>query len=317
MHHETLSWVIFNVVVLGMLALDLGVFHRKTHSVGLKEALGWSAVWIALAMCFNVYIYFDGGAEQAQQFFTGYVIEKALSVDNLFVFVMIFSYFKVPTQYQHKVLFWGVLGALAMRAFMIFAGIAIINKFHWMIYVLGAFLIYTGFKMLADKDKKLEPEKNPILKAFRRLMPVTEDYEGDRFFVRRNAVLFATPLAVVLLFVEITDLVFAVDSIPAILAITRDPFIVYTSNVFAILGLRSLYFALAAVVHLFHYLVYGLSAILVFIGAKMILLDIYKIPIPVSLGVVVGTLVLCVVASLVFPKKGGHGEAEPEPEAGA
>jgi len=317
MDHQTLSWVIFNVVVLGMLALDLGVFHRKTHSVGLKEALGWSAVWIALAMCFNAYVYFDGGSEKAQLFFTAYVLEKALSVDNLFVFVMIFSYFKVPAQYQHKVLFWGVLSALAMRAFMIFAGIAIINKFHWMIYVLGAFLIYTGIKMLADKDKKLEPEKNPVLKTFRRLIPVTDDYDGDRFFVRRNAVLYATPLAVVLLFVEITDVVFAVDSIPAVLGVTKDPFIVYTSNVFAILGLRSLYFALAAVIHLFHYLIYGLSAILVFIGAKMMLAEIYHIHPSVSLTIVLSTLVLCVLASLVFPKKGGHGEAEPEPEAGA
>lgn len=304
-------WVVFNIFVLGMLALDLGVFHKKSHEVGLREALTWSAVWISLALLFNLGLYFWRGPQPAMAFLTGYLIEKALSVDNIFVFIMIFAYFKVPAIYQHKVLFWGILGALLMRALCIAAGISLLEKFHWLIYVFGAFLILTGVKMLLTKDKKIEPDKNPLLRLFRRAMPVTENYEGDKFFVRRDRKIWATPLLVALLFVEISDLIFAVDSIPAILSITRDSFIVYTSNVFAILGLRALYFALAGIMGLFHYLHYGLSAILVFVGGKMVIVDFYEIPVGASLGVVVGILVLSILVSVLRP----HQNVLPKEEA--
>lgn len=262
-------WIGFNVFVLAMLALDLGVFHRKAHVVKIKEALIWSAVWIALALLFNVGVYYWRGPQTALEFLTGYLLEKSLSVDNVFVFLLIFSYFRVPALCQHKVLFWGILGALIMRTVFIAAGIRLIQQFHWVIYVFGAFLIFTGIKMALQKDKEIYPEKNPVIKLFRRLMPVTQDHdEESRFFVRKAGRLHATPLFVALLVVETTDVIFAVDSIPAILAITRDPFIVYTSNVFAILGLRALYFALAGIMPMFHYLHYGLSAILVFVGVK-------------------------------------------------
>ena len=303
MSSPVLVWVAFNVFVLAMLALDLGVFHRKAHEVRLREALIWSAVWIGLALLFNVGVYFWRGSETALQFLTGYVIEKSLSVDNIFVFLMIFSYFRVPALYQHKVLFWGILGALIMRAIFIAAGVALIQKFHWVIYIFGAFLILTGIKMAWQKDKEIHPERNPVVRLFRRLMPVTDRYEGDHFFVRKNQEWLATPLFVVLLLVETTDLIFAVDSIPAILAITLDPFIVYTSNVFAILGLRALYFALAGIMQLFHYLHYGLSAILVFVGVKMMLVDVYKIPVAIALGVIAGILLISVVLSAVRPRR--------------
>ena len=295
-------WIGFNLFVLAMLALDLGVFHRKAHEVKIKEALAWSGVWIALAMVFNVIIWQWRGPEVGMQFLTGYLIEKALSVDNIFVFIMIFAYFKVPALLQHKVLFWGIIGALVMRAACIAAGITLLKQFHWLIYVFGAFLIITGIKMAVSKGKEIDPGKNPLLKGIRRLMPVTEEYHDDKFFIRRDAKLWATPLFVTLIFVELTDLIFAVDSIPAILSITQDPFIVYTSNVFAILGLRSLYFALSGIMGLFHYLHFGLSAVLVFVGAKMMLADIYKVPIGVSLGVIAGILLLSVVASLLRPQ---------------
>ena len=302
MSSPVLLWVAFNVFVLAMLALHLGVFHRKAHEVRLREALIWSAVWIGLALLFNVGVYFWRGSETALQFLTGYLIEKSLSVDNIFVFLMLFSYFRVPAAYQHKVLFWGILGALIMRAIFIAAGIALIQKFHWVIYIFGAFLILTGIKMAWQKGKEIHPERNPVLRLFRRLMPVTDGYEEDRFFIRRNGRRFATPLFVVLLLVETTDLIFAVDSIPAILAITLDPFIVYTSNVFAILGLRALYFALAGIMQLFHYLHYGLSGILVFVGLKMMLADVYKIPVGIALAVVAGILVVSVVCSVLRPR---------------
>lgn len=301
--NEILIWVGFNAFVLAMLALDLGIFHRQAHEVKVREALLWSVVWIALALLFNALIFFWKGPQVALEFLTGYLIEKSLSVDNIFVFIMVFAYFRVPALYQHKVLFWGILGALIMRAIFIAAGVTLIEKFHWIIYVFGAFLILTGVKMALQKDKEIHPERNPMLRVFRRIMPVTADYRQDKFFVKQNGRRFATPLFVVLLVIETTDLIFAVDSIPAILAITLDPFIVYTSNVFAILGLRALYFALAGVMQLFHYLNYGLSAILVFVGAKMTVVDFYKIPIGVSLGVVAGILVISVVASLFWPRK--------------
>ncbi len=302
-------WIGFGVFILSMLALDLGLFHRKAHEVHVKEALVWSAVWISLALVFNVIVYFWRGQEMALQFLTGYLIEYSLSVDNIFVFLLIFAYFRVPAVHQHKVLFWGILGALVMRAIFIALGIALIHKFHWMIYVFGAFLVFTGIKMGMEKDKEIHPEKNPVLRLFRRFMPVTERYEGGSFFVRRDMKLLATPLFIVLLMVETTDVIFAVDSIPAILAITSDPFIVYTSNVFAILGLRSLYFALSGIMRLFHHLHYGLSIILGFVGVKMVLSDIFKIPIGVSLGVIAGVLALSVIASLLWPKKENAAES--------
>lgn len=295
-------WAGFLLFVLLMLALDLGVFHRNSHEVKIREALIWSAVWISLALLFNVGVYFLMGKEKAIEFLTGYVIEKSLSVDNLFVFIMVFSYFNVDTKYQHKVLFWGILGALVMRAIFIFAGVALIQQFHWIIYIFGAFLIFTGIKMLAQKDEKIEPEKNPLVRLFKRFFPVTDTMYGDRFFVKINAKTVATPLFIVLLIIEFTDLIFAVDSIPAILAISTDTFIIFTSNVFAILGLRALYFALAGIAKLFYYLKYGLSAILVFVGVKMVIAGFFKIPVMYSLLVIVSILTLSILASVIFPK---------------
>jgi tellurite resistance protein TerC len=303
MENKIFIWVIFNIFVLGMLALDLGVFHKKAHVIKIKEALVWSALWITLALLFNLGIYFWRGPETALEFLTGYLIEKSLSVDNIFVFLLIFSYFDTPPLYQHKVLFWGILGALIMRAFFIAAGITLIEKFHWIIYIFGFFLILTGVKMALQKDKKIHPERNLILKLFRRWVPVTEDYAGERFFIKRAKRYLATPLFIVLLVIETTDVIFAVDSIPAILAVTLDPFIVYTSNVFAILGLRALYFAVAGMIGLFHHLHYGLSAVLVFVGIKMLLADLYKIPVGIALIAVAGILMISIMAS-IFDKKG-------------
>jgi tellurite resistance protein TerC len=286
-----------------MLALDLGVFHRKAHEVKMKEALVWSGVWIALALVFNLIVYFWRGPEVGLQFLTGYLIEKSLSVDNIFVFVLLFSYFSVPAKYQHKVLFWGIIGALIMRAIFIAAGSTLIERFHWIIYIFGAFLIFTGIRMAINHGTKVDPGKNVAVKLFKKLFPVTDEYHGSKFWIRQTGRWVATPLFVVLILVEFTDLIFAVDSIPAILAITSDPFIVYTSNVFAILGLRSLYFALAGLMHLFKYLHFGLAAILVFVGGKMLLTDVYKIPIGISLGVIVLILAISVVPSLIGRKK--------------
>ena len=296
-----LFWILFNVFVVAMLVLDLGVFHRKSHTVKYREALIWSVVWIALALIFAVVIYFWHGRTPSLEFVTGYVIELSLSVDNLFVFLLIFRYFQVPPGHQHKVLFWGILGALIMRAIFIAAGVGLIQRFHWVVYVFGAFLVYSGFKLLRQGEAEIHPEKNPVLRLFRRLVPVTKDYEGDKFFVRRPGLL-ATPLLVVLVVVETTDLLFAVDSIPAILAITRDAFIVYTSNVFAILGLRSMYFALAGMMEMFRFLHYGLSVVLMFVGSKMLLSHYYEVPTVVALGAVAGILLLSVGASLIRPK---------------
>ena len=297
-------WIIFNLFVLLMLTLDLGVFHKKLHVVSVKEALTWTGIWIFLALCFNVLVYYLFGQTKALEFFTGYIIEKALSVDNIFVFVLIFSYFQIPAIYQHKILFWGIIGALIMRVIFIFAGVALLEKFHWTIYIFGAILIVTGIKMLFEKDKKMEPEKNPVIKLFKKLVPTTNELHGDKFFVTINYKRYATPLFVVLIMVEITDLIFAVDSIPAILGVTQDQFIVYTSNVFAILGLRSLYFALANIIERFKYLAIGLALILVFVGTKMLAIDFYKIPIHYSLLVIFTILISSVVFSIMKTKKG-------------
>lgn len=299
---DSVVWISFIGFVLVMLALDLGVFHRKSKEIKIKEALIWSAVWIALALTFNYGIYVYMGKEKAIEFLTGYVIEKSLSVDNLFVFIMLFTYFNVETKYQHKVLFWGILGALVMRAIFIFAGVALISKFHWIIYVFGALLIFTGIKMIFHKDELIEPDKNPLVRLFKKFFPVTDEAHGGKFFMKLNGRTYATSLFIVLLMVEFTDLIFAVDSIPAILAITNDTFIIFTSNVFAILGLRALYFALAGITKYFHYLKYGLSAILVFVGVKMIIVDWYKIPITYSLTVILSILIVSILISVAFPK---------------
>lgn len=303
METPVIFWVLFNAFVLVMLALDLGVFHRKSHEVSVKEALIWTFVWIFLALVFNAILYFWRGQQQALEFFTGYLVEKALSVDNIFVFIMIFTYFQIPAQYQHKVLFWGILGALIMRVIFIFAGVALLEKFHFTIYIFGALLIFTGIKMFNHSNAKIHPEKNPVIIFFRKLMPVTPALHGDRFFTKIDGKRYATPLFLVLLLVETTDLIFAVDSIPAILAITQDQFIVYTSNVFAILGLRSLYFALSGIVHRFWLLSYGLAVVLVFVGVKMMLIDFYKIPIEWSLLFIATVITASVILSLQFKNK--------------
>jgi tellurite resistance protein TerC len=309
-------WVGFNGFILAMLALDLGVFHRKSHVVSLKESLAWTAVWVVLAIAFNAGVWHYAGSQKALEFFTGYLIEKSLSVDNVFVFALLFSYFAVPPVYQHKVLFWGILGALIMRTIMIAAGAALIAKFAWIIYVFGAFLILTGIKMIVKREEEIHPERNPVVRWFKKLMPVRPEYRGDKFFVRENGIRMATPLFVVLLLVEFTDLIFAVDSIPAIFAVTKDPFIVYTSNVFAILGLRSLYFALAGVMDKFHYLKIGLGVVLSFVGVKMILAHTaWKIDTLVSLGVIVLILATSIVRSLLRPKKPVYFTKPPTPEA--
>jgi tellurite resistance protein TerC len=294
-------WLGFGVFVLAMLALDLGVIHRRPHTVGMKEALTWSGAWIALALLFNAVVWHWRGADKGLEFLTGYLVELSLSVDNLFVFLLIFAYFKVPVRYEHKVLFWGILGALLMRAVFIGAGVTLMQKFHWIIYVFGAVLAASGLKLAFEKNKEVHPEKNPVLRLFRRLMPVTAEYHEGRFFVKQGTLWFATPLLIVVLMLETTDLVFAVDSVPAVLAITTDPFIVYTSNVFAILGLRSMFFALAGVMKMFVHLHYGLAAVLVFVGVKMLLAGFYKIPTLASLLVIVGLLAAAVVASFVLP----------------
>lgn len=296
-------WIYFNIFIAVMLMVDLLVFHRKEHEVKIREALLWSAVWIAMALVFNAGIYHYWGAEKAMKFLAGYVLEKSLSVDNLFVFLLLFSFFRVPAAYQHTVLFWGIVGALLMRALFIFTGIALIERFHWIIYVFGAILIVTGAKLFAKDDKDVDPEKNIVLRIFRRFMPVTSDYRGKSFFVRENGRLHATPLFVVLLVVETTDVIFAMDSIPAILAISVDPFIVYTSNAFAILGLRALFFALSGLMKMFHYLNYGLGVILIFVGIKMVIAEFFKIPVAVALAVIAAVLAASILLSVLRPQK--------------
>jgi TerC family integral membrane protein len=297
-----LFWILFNLFVVAMLALDLGVFHRRAHEVRFREALAWSAMWILLAATFAAIIYFWHGRVPALEFVTGYTIELSLSVDNLFVFLLIFRYFRVPSEDQHKVLFWGIIGALLMRAIFILVGVSLIRRFHWIVYAFGALLVYSGIRLFTEAGSEVHPEKNPVLRLFRRWVPVTQDYHAGKFFVRQPALL-ATPLLVVLLVVETTDLLFAVDSIPAVLAITLNAFIVYTSNVFAILGLRSMYFALAGMMEIFHYLHYGLSVVLIFVGVKMLVSHYYQIPTVVALGVVAGVLLLSVLVSVIHPKQ--------------
>ena len=304
MENSPLFWAGFVAFILALLLLDLLVLNRKAHVMRMREALGWCAFWVTLALTFNYLVYRSMGHQAALEFLTGYLIEQSLSVDNLFVFLLIFSYFQVPPQYQHKILFWGIIGALVLRAAFILAGAALLAKFHFLLYVLGAFLMYTGFKMASSADNpEIDPAANPIVKFLSRHLPITSHFEEDKFFVRKNNILFATPLFVVLVMVETTDVVFAADSIPAILAVSRDTFVIFTSNMFALLGLRALYFALAGLMRMFHYLHYGLSAILIFIGGKLMISEFYEIPMTISLGVVGFILLLSVVVSLLLPKQ--------------
>ncbi|MCP3141909.1 TerC family protein [Pyxidicoccus xibeiensis] len=292
-------WGGFIAFVIAMLALDLGVFHRHAHVVKFKEALGWSVVWISMALLFNVGIWWKFGSELGVQFLTGYLIEKSLSVDNIFVFVVIFSALRIPALYQHRVLFWGILSALVLRAIMIFAGVAMLERFHWLIYVFGAFLILTGVKLFLQRNKEDHPEDGWLMKFARRTIPSTQEFDGHHFFKKENARWLATPLFMALLLVEASDVIFALDSIPAIFAVTRDPFIVFTSNIFAILGLRSMFFLLAGAVEKFSYLKVGLSGVLIFVGVKMAIVDVVKIPPFVSLGVIAAMLAASIVASLI------------------
>lgn len=298
-----LGWSIFSVMVLIMLALDLGVFHRREHEVKMKEAIFWSVIWTLIALIFNWGVYLLKGKELAMQFLAGYILERTLSFDNLFVFLLVFNYFQLPHRYHHKVLFWGIFGALVFRAIFIGFGISLLHYFAWMIYVFGAILVWTGAKLAFEKDKKVEPEKNIFVKWFRKMCPVTTDYHEGKFFVRLKGVLYATPLVVILLVIESTDVVFAVDSIPAILAISQNIFIVYTSNVFAILGLRALYFAIAELMKMFHHLHYGLSIILVLIGVKMLIAHFFHVPTAIALGAILLILAASVVASIIWPQK--------------
>jgi tellurite resistance protein TerC len=298
-----LLWSGFIAFVLALLALDLGVFHRKAHEVTLKEAGIWSAVWVSLALSFNALVLHWFGPERGLEFLTGYLIEKALAVDNIFVFYAIFAYFAVPAVYQHRVLFWGVLGALVMRAIFIFLGAALLAKFHWVMYVFGAILVITAIKLLTMPDDGIHPDRNPVYRLMRRFIPAVSEYHGARFTIVQAGKRYATPLLLVLMLIEWTDLVFAVDSIPAIFAITSDPFIVFTSNIFAILGLRSLFFLLQGVIGRFHLLKPALAGVLLFVGGKMLLIDFVKLPIAVSLGVVFALIATGVVASLAIPPR--------------
>ena len=297
-------WAAFTALVLGMLALDLGVFHRDAHVVRTREAAVWSVVWVTLALAFNGWIAASFGAQRGLEFLTGYLIEKALAVDNIFIFLVVFASFRVPAAYQHRVLFWGILGALLMRAAFIFAGAALLTRFHWVIYVFGAFLLLTGIKLLWQRDVEPHPERNPLFRLFTRLVPSVPDYHGSRFTVRRGGRTFVTPLLLVLVLIEVTDLVFAIDSIPAIFAVTSDPFIVYTSNIFAILGLRAMFFLLAGAMDRFTYLKVGLAFVLMFVGTKMVLIDVYKLPIGVSLATIAGILGAAVLFSLLRERRG-------------
>jgi tellurite resistance protein TerC len=298
-------WAGFVAFVIAMLALDLGVFHRNAHEVSVKEASVWSAVWIGLALVFNAGVYHWFGPERGLEFLTGFLIEKALAVDNIFVIYALFAYFAVPAAFQHRVLFWGILGALVMRGIFILAGAALLAKFHWIMYVFGAVLVVTAIKLFVMADEGIHPEKNAAYRLFRRIVPSVSEYHGSRFTIVKDGKRYATPLFAVLVLIEWTDLVFAVDSIPAIFAVTSDPFIVFTSNIFAILGLRSLFFVLAGVVGKFHLLKPALAAVLLFVGAKMLLLDVLKVPIGVSLGVVAALIATGIVGSLLFPKRPG------------
>lgn len=295
------GWIAFNAFVITMIILDLFVLHRNKKTLSVRQALTASAAWISMALIFNIGIYYFYGKGKALDFLAGYLIEKSLSIDNLFVFILLFGYFRTPKEYHHKVLFWGILGAIVMRAIFIFFGIALVNKFHWILYIFGVFLIYAGIKMALPKSEQIHPENNIIIKLLKKIIPVSHAYDGDKFFSLINNIWHATPLFIVLVTVEITDIIFAIDSIPAVMAITLDPFIVYTSNVFAILGLRSLYFALANLMPLFHFLKYGLAAILVFVGVKMLMESYIEIPIGISLGFIATSIALSIAASFIFP----------------
>ena len=301
--NETAFWVLFNVFVAIMLALDLGVFHRQAQRPGLRQSLLWSGIWISLAALFALLIFFWHGKTAALEFSTGYVIELSLSADNLFIFLLIFRYFHLPEHEQYRVLFWGIIGAIAMRAAFIFAGVGLIRRFHWIIYAFGLLLVYSGLKLLFQRGERVQPDKNPVLRLFRRILPVTPDYVEGKFFVRREKKLCATPLLLVLLVIETTDVIFAVDSIPAVLSITLDTFIVYTSNIFAILGLRSMFFALSSLMEIFEYLHYGISCVLVFVGLKMLLSHYYPIRTDISLGVIAGILLVTILASVFKRRK--------------
>ena len=303
-------WIGFNVFIVAMLLLDLKVFHKDVREVKTKEAIGWSIFWFSLAALFALGVFLKLGSQKGLEFVTGYLIEESLSVDNLFVFLLVFRYFGVRGELQHKVLFWGILGALVMRLVFILAGVALLERFHWLIYVFGAILIVSGARLWVEKDKEIDPDKNPVVRLFRRFVPVLSRYKGSQFFVRKRGRLWATPLVIVLLFVETTDLIFAIDSIPAVLAISTDPFIVYTSNAFAVLGLRALYFALSGIMHTFHHLHYGLSATLMFVGGKMVASDLVHIPVWVSLAVIALVIGGSIWASLKWPLR-EHAEEHP------
>ena len=306
MPHDALLWIIFGVAIVAMLYIDLRVVHRKPHAIHLKEALTWSGIWIGTSLLFAVAILVWDDSDKALQFLTGYVIEKSLSIDNLFVFLLIFTYFKVPSAYQHKVLEWGIIGALLFRAVLIVFGVALVSTFHWVLFIFGAFLVYSGIKMALAKDKDVDPGKNPVVRFFKRRLRTTEDYRADRFWVREGGRLLFTPLMIVVIAVEVSDLIFAVDSIPAVLAVSTDTFIVYSSNAFAILGLRALYFALAGLMPMFRFLHYGLSLVLVFIGAKMLISDWYEMPTAIALGVVALILAGAVGISVLRRSRGGE-----------
>jgi tellurite resistance protein TerC len=308
--HELVLFVAFNAFVVVMLALDLGVFNREAHEIRIREALAWVAVWVGLALAFNAGVYYFAGREKALNFLAGYLIEESLSVDNLFVFLVIFSYFNVPHKYLHKVLFWGILGAVIMRALFIGLGITLIHRFEWVMYVFGAILIVTAVRLALKKEEDIHPEKNPVLRVFRRLFRVSSTFVEGNFYFRDKGKLVFTPLFVVLLVVETSDVIFALDSIPAVLAITTDPFIVYTSNIFAILGLRSIFFALAGIMRMFHYLQYGLSVILAFVGVKMLASEFYKVPVHIALAVIATVLALSILASVIWPPKDEPGSEE-------
>lgn len=307
MDAKLISWVVFGVLVLAMLLLDLLISNRSDRKANIKEAMVWTCIWIGLALVFNLYIYYVRGFDDALTFLTAYLVEKSLSIDNLFVFLLIFKYFQTPPKSMRVVLFWGVLSALVFRAIFIGLGIVLITKFHWLLYIFGVFLIFTGIKLWFEKDKEIHPENNPVLRLFRYFFPVTENYVGNKFIVKRNGLYLATPLMIVLIAIETTDIIFAVDSIPAVLAITFDPFLVFTSNIFAILGLRSLYFVLSHMMSIFFYLHYALAIILVFIGGKMIVMDIIDIPISMALGIVFCVLAISIILSVLrnrYMKKG-------------
>ncbi len=310
-------WGGFTLLVLALVALDLGVFQRKAHRIGLKEAAIWSVIWVLLSALFNVFVWREFGKDRGLEFTTGYLIEKALAVDNLFVFAVVFGYFAVPARYQQRVLLWGIFGALVMRAIFIGLGAALLARFHFVLYVFGGLLILTGIRLVTQKEHGVDPERNPVVRAFRRLVPMTDGYREGHFTVKEGGKRLATPLLLVLVVIEASDVVFAIDSIPAIFAVTEDPFIVYTSNIFAILGLRSMYFLLAGVIERFYLLKYGLALVLVFVGTKMLLSDVFKIPIAVSLSVVLGLVACTVAASLLLPRRSRPRSDHPEFPPGA